>query len=446
MIHSLPLPKIPVLLLGVLTGAFTVSCGSYQSASYYDNDGIYSDGQREVTVERRPQARQYEQRTEGNVYGDYFGQKADEYDEILESEVFTDIDEYSSDSPQDSLPLGPESRYFDEGNDYAGYGGWGDNSSSITVNVYDNWGWGGYGYGLGYPWMYGGYGWGFYSPWRYRWNNPWWGYGYAGYYGWGAWGGWGGWGYYHPHHYYNPYYYPYYYRNGYYNNYGYAYNRSRRGYYDRSIAANGLRGRSNTQAGRSSDRYRSNSGRSNINRNGTQTRSDSRYRSNTTTRRSVGVDGLERNRNYRTSRSTRVTPRYNSGSRSTQRYGTSSPRRSTYNNRATTPSRTGINRGSSGSSRSSGYRSPSSTPRSSGYRSSGSSSRSSGYRSPSRSSSSRSSGYRSSGSSSRSSGYRSSGSSSRSSGAVRSSGSSSSRSSGGRSSGGRSSSRGGRNH
>ncbi|MFT6995179.1 MAG: hypothetical protein ACJA1P_001920, partial [Maribacter sp.] len=54
MIYSLPLNKlrnIGILSIIALVGS---SCGSYQQASYYDNDGIYSD-KTSRTVERRPE-------------------------------------------------------------------------------------------------------------------------------------------------------------------------------------------------------------------------------------------------------------------------------------------------------------------------------------------------------------------------------------------------------
>lgn len=436
---SLPHPKYSAKGLISLLGLLVVSCGSYQQASFYDNDGIYADEANRVTVEQHPQSqRRVAVKDNGNVYGDYFGQKAEEYEAILDSEIFTDVDSYAAETAQDSLNLDADFDYYnDPNNTYQGYGGWGDNATSVTVNVYDNWGWGGYGYGLGYPWI-GYYGWGWNNPWRYYhgywgWNNWAWGWGinsywgYPGYYGWGWNNYWGSPGYYG---YYGGYYgYPYYrYGRGYYGYGGYAYNRSRRGFYNSQIAANTLRGRSNLSSRLgNTTRYRSNSGRSNLNTRSAYDRSTNKYRAGNNTRRSVGVDGIERNRSYRSSRSTRAIPRYSNQGRTGQTYRGSVPRSGTYS-RGNSTNRAGVNRGTysrTAPSRSSGNVRYSSPTRSSGYRSSGSSgsSRSSGYRSSGSSSPSRSSGYRSSGSSSRSSGsYRSSSAPSRSSG-VRSSGS-----------------------
>ena len=72
-------PKLPhrkfysSFVLGVLVLSL-VSCGSYQQASYYDDDGIYSSGNRVVSVEKRNPEAVRVQETESNIYGEYFGQ------------------------------------------------------------------------------------------------------------------------------------------------------------------------------------------------------------------------------------------------------------------------------------------------------------------------------------------------------------------------------------
>ncbi|WP_147321474.1 MULTISPECIES: hypothetical protein [unclassified Arenibacter] len=401
MIHSLPHRRIHIAATVVLLISVLISCGSYQQASYYDNDGIYSNNSEQVRVtEQRPRAQQPAPKP--NAYGDYFGQKANDYGEILDSEVFTDVDGYYSDMETDSLNYDQDLSYNAPNNDYNGYGSWGDNATNVNINIYDDWGWGGAPFTWGYGGFYGGLYGGFYNPWRwnrfgygYGWNDwGWGGYGWNnwgwGGYGWNNWG-WGGYGW-------GGYYYPYHYsrnRFGNFYNRSYAYNASRRGVYNSNtrLRSTALSGRSNITADRTgSSRYRSSAARSN-----------------------VGVDALERNRSYRTSRSTRAVPNYNNSSRSNQTYRSSSSNSGTY--RGTAP-RTSTYR-SSASSRSSNstYRSSTPTRSSSGnYRSSSSST-------PTRSSSST---------------YRSSGSSSSSSGSIRSSGGSSSRSS---SSGSRSSGR-----
>ena len=410
-------------LLALVVTATVASCGTYQQASYYDNDGIYSDEVAATRTEQYPQRRPgvtpRQAPEESNAYSDYFGQKADEYGEILDSEIFTDVDSYSG-TAQDSLAQdGDADYYYDPNNTYNGYAGWGDNATELTINVYDsNWGWNNWGwsaFGWGYPyysrpgfWGWNNWGW---NSWAWGgWGSPW---------GWNSWAWNGYWGYpaYWGGFYANPYYgysyygYPYYrYNRGY--GYGtYAYNRSRRGVYNNSLASNSLRGRSNLTARTESDnsRYRCSSGRSNTDARTSTGRSSTQYR-NSTARRSVNVDALERNRAYRSSRSTRAVPRYDSQGRSSGYSSGNS--RSTYS-RGNSAARSSGSRSTYSRTSPSGnstYSRPASPNRSSGYRSSGSSA-------PSRST------------------YRSSGSSSRSSGSMRSS-SPPSRSSGGRSSGG----------
>ena len=199
MIQSLHFKNIRTAALLAVVGLLVVSCGSYQSASYYDNDGIYSNGQ-QVSVEKSTkQVQQPKQKKGDNTYAQYFGQKADEYQDILESEIFTDIDSYSSDVENDSITETDLTDYYNPENDYAGYGGWGDNPSSVSINIYNSgfnnwggynygwanpfWGWNNWGYGgYGGHYGYGGYGWGW-NRWNY-WNH-------SGYAGWGGYAGYG---------------------------------------------------------------------------------------------------------------------------------------------------------------------------------------------------------------------------------------------------------------
>lgn len=405
-----------------LAGLAMTACGTYQQVSYYDNDGIYNTGSvmRVATHESAP-ARAQEQHNQNDFYKDYFGERAQELDQVLEGEIFTDIDSYTSlDSlsvAQDSL-LGNPADYLAYENEYQQYPAWGDRGGNVSVNIYggnigmgwnDPWLWNGWGYNAWYrPWRsfgWNGWGWGyggFYDPWFGNgWiGNGWYGYGFAPFYG-------------------NYYGYPY--RNwGYPNfgfrNYAYGYTRGRRGFSTNSQNPRGSRYASTTNG----TAYRLNSGRSNATNN-------ARFSSTRSQQSRSNTEAAIRNQTYRNLRSSRSTSPYYSGSQS-YRSSISGNR-----NQAAPTGRYQIRSSGSSYSRSanSGYRNSSSTNRSSSgnsYRSSGSSNRSS------------SSGYRSSGSSSRSSGGNfSSGSSGRSSGgSTRSSGGGgSSRSSGGRSGGGR---------
>ena len=147
---SLTLPRQKFLpfsflaLIAILMG----SCGSYQQASYYDDDGIYANGTREVRVEKRSAEAVRTQQVEDDIYGEYFGQKAQEYSDILDSEIFTDVDDYYGGVENDSI-LGEQTDYFADNNTYTGNPGWGDNPTSVSINVYGNggFGWGGRGGG-----------------------------------------------------------------------------------------------------------------------------------------------------------------------------------------------------------------------------------------------------------------------------------------------------------
>lgn len=438
MTSILPHPKLRhTALFGLLT-ALLASCGSYQQASYYDTDGIYTTdaprAEQPMPREARPQ-RAPARNADGQFYSDYFAQRAEELDQVLESEVFTDIDSYSSTMETDGLAMaqdsliGNPSDYFDPyANDYAGNPGWGDRGSNVSINFYGNtWGgwyapgWGAWGYD---PWVwnngwvdpfYYGYGWGWnrwYRPWRnglWGWNYGWgwnnWNYGW----GWNNWNygwGWNNWAYGSPYYGYNR---------------SWGYNASRRGYYNRNNS--NLQGSRYAARTNTTSRYRTNSGRSNAGA------ASSRYADSRYSRSRINTDAAARARAYRSSRSSRTTPSYsgrtartytgNTRGYSQNPYVNRNPGARTGTSRSYSAPRNGANRSYSGATRGSGT-----------YRSSGSSS-------------SRSSGtFRSSGSSGRSSGtFRSSGGGSRSSGSFRSSGGGGGRSSGG---GGRSSGGGGR--
>src|SRR5690606_39132824 len=205
-------------------------------------------------------------------YEEYFGQRADQIGDILDNEVFTDIDGYTSQNPNDSIPYGEQADYMAQNNNYIGNPGWGDNPTSLSINVYDNsWGYGGlYGfgglhaYGWGYP--YWGYGWNYpHYGWGWGWNNPWrynrWGL--AGYYGPGY--GYGSWG--HPG-YYSYWGRPYYHNNG----RNYARIAGRRGYNNDYIGGSTLVGRANRTATRGYT-----VGRANANGNSMASRSSRTY-------------------------------------------------------------------------------------------------------------------------------------------------------------------------
>ncbi|GLB53847.1 hypothetical protein NBRC110019_28880 [Neptunitalea chrysea] len=208
--------NIFILFLGLTITTLMVSCGSFQSSSYYDTDGIYSSSNvnyNEVAVTEAPDDTQY---SSVDAYRAYISELASEEIPNDSTPYFTDIDAYySNDSVVDSTEVATNINY-----EYAdnGYAGWGQNTSDVNVNVYST---PYYGYGFGFGYNY--YGWGWNNPyyWNAGWYNPYWygGFGFPNYaYGWGGYHGWNnyGWnGYYHPH-------YPYHRNN-------IAYSRTRRG-------------------------------------------------------------------------------------------------------------------------------------------------------------------------------------------------------------------------
>lgn len=288
------------------------SCGAYV---YYD-DGIYGDETpRKIEVISNKQYSAPE-RNARNRYADYFHEKASKFDNSIENPShFTDINSYNSNS-------------YANGETYAG---WGQNSSQVTVNVYDN--------SWHYPYAYG------YSPyWRY---NDFWGYGawhypYRSRVTWGFSMGWGNyydphWGWYDRYYGYRPYYYgyygyydypyyyggryypKYYYGNTYYGNNGrrYSYTDGRNGDPNRYENYN----RSYQSQGRveNNSRYNRSYNNNNNNRTNTPYYENGRYRRNAQTEYNNSSRG---NQSYDTGRSYdagRYSRDYNSGAGNSSR-------------------------------------------------------------------------------------------------------------------------------
>lgn len=178
------------------------SCGSTQNSTQNETDGIYASS--------KNQKKATESTINSNAYKDYFTSKELASKDLV---VYTEYDE-----TLDSTEVAEKS-----------YSGWGENPSSVIVNVYDtSWdgGYGGMYWGFGYSWGVGYYGWG-YPYYGYGWGYPYYGWGYPGY-GYGC--GYPNYGY----------------------GYGYAYNNSRRG---SSAYYNGNRGTAYGRNYSTSNRY-----------------------------------------------------------------------------------------------------------------------------------------------------------------------------------------------
>ncbi|ESU24074.1 hypothetical protein FSS13T_20430 [Flavobacterium saliperosum S13] len=204
-----------------LVGLLASSCGSYQNASYYDNDGVYGSSERPRTqTENKYSEENLEQ---SNKYKDFFAANKDNYS--YDNEAFTDIEGYNSQS-NDTVAK----------NQQDNYAGWGDNDKNVTINYYNNdyWGWNSPYYGWGWnSWYSPSWSWGWNSYYGNYWNVGFgWGWN-SPYYGWG----WNSW--YSP--YYSGYYYPY---NGYYGHHHHYIGGTRGGY-----SYQGNRGRSYSNQG-----------------------------------------------------------------------------------------------------------------------------------------------------------------------------------------------------
>ncbi|MGB0949749.1 MAG: hypothetical protein ACPGU0_06545, partial [Marinirhabdus sp.] len=151
-------PKIVrSLLLGGGSLLLLSSCATTNTATLGETDGIY--------VSAESTARQNtDDNDKNNYYKQYFKSKENAYGQIPEEgAIFTDIEAYSTNEYVDGDGyIVIEERGYTEG-----YGGWGNNSDNVTVNVYNN-GFGNYWGGFYQP-FFGGY-----------WGN---GFGYGGYWG-----------------------------------------------------------------------------------------------------------------------------------------------------------------------------------------------------------------------------------------------------------------------
>jgi len=288
-----------------LLATLTTSCGSYQNSSYYDNDGVYGSDK----ANNQRENKYSQQNTEkSNLYANQFRTMQDDY------VYFTDVDTYNS-TKQDTVVT----VYRNESNN--NYAGWGNNSSEVAINYYNNnWGWNNWGWN---NWGWNNWGWN-------NWYSPYWGYSNVGW-GWNSWygAGWGlGWNsWYGPG--WNSWYGPGWGWNSWYGA-GWGYN----GYYGRDVVYNGGRrggtrnyspssGRNGNYSSRRSDTPRPNfSGTRNNSRTQTNgTRSSVTPRNNTTTPRNNIT--TPRNNDYSSPRSNSSLP---SNSSSTPRNNTSTPR------------------------------------------------------------------------------------------------------------------------
>ena len=225
-----------ITLIGIVTAALTLSCGSFQGASYYDSDGIYTSRSVIRQTETPTQA------SNSNYYSSYFKDAAEGYTDVSNDQLyFTNTNGYYSEN-------NTEYQSQNTLNNQIPWGGQTTRTEVILVDNRPNYLWGLSGFAFSHSPYWRSY---YYNPYRY-------GYGYVSYYN--PYYGYGGyWGGYDP--FYSPYYYAGYY-NGYYGfgwNYGYRWHNPHRwnrwsNYHDYRSNSWYRNNRYNTTVARSSSR------------------------------------------------------------------------------------------------------------------------------------------------------------------------------------------------
>ena len=165
-IKQLNFSALIIILIG-----FT-SCGTYQGA-YSDDDGIYTTRDRNISSD-----------TNSNQDDNYFAQKLEEYQNIDNGDLITDVDGYSyqdqngvyesNDSNYENSPWGYSNDVTININSNRGFGSFGN---PFWNNGFNNWGFNNWGFNnWGYN-SWGFNGWGF-NGWGYgnRWNNGFYGF------------------------------------------------------------------------------------------------------------------------------------------------------------------------------------------------------------------------------------------------------------------------------
>ena len=145
--------SVSTYLLSLIVLVFTSSCTIYQNVP--DNDGIYSSEKKErrVIEVNSQKHRDYE--------NNYFSKEIERLDNINGTDIFIDIERYSS--LNDSIP-----NVTDSISDYNPNSAWGYDNDDVVINI---------NYNNGFGW---GNNWNLYDPYlSYGFFNPWFGGGWA---------------------------------------------------------------------------------------------------------------------------------------------------------------------------------------------------------------------------------------------------------------------------
>ena len=128
--NTLKLSEIKNLFLGLLSVILLIGCGSFQSASYFETDGIY------VSKKSNSQESSKEV-TKDTYYSQYFQDVADGYiPETTQETYFTDTDAYTSTNQYQSTDIDSETSQIP-------WGGQTSQTEIIVVNNSPNYFWGG---------------------------------------------------------------------------------------------------------------------------------------------------------------------------------------------------------------------------------------------------------------------------------------------------------------
>jgi len=174
--------SLKTMTFSALAGFALLSCSSTQNV--YDDDGIYNSGTSQTTQSQTE--KQVAQSEETNKYKDFFQNGAKKLEDIPEEgAIFTDIEEYTSESDEEYADDYVDEEVYEEGN-----AAWGEERSNAVVYVYNNspyygfnrfgyggfnrFGYGGFGYGFnsfGFGFNRFGYGWPYYGGFGYAYNS-----------------------------------------------------------------------------------------------------------------------------------------------------------------------------------------------------------------------------------------------------------------------------------
>ena len=143
-------------------GLLLIACGSING--YVDDDGIYG-GNQSARIASETQDQTQAQNSNTAFYKNYFREELVALEgEVVENDVFTDVDQYSSDNAE--TEISDNIRYTEQGR-----GAWGDQPGTVEVNIYhNNWGWNNWGWN---NWGWNNFGWNNWGWNNWGWNGPW---------------------------------------------------------------------------------------------------------------------------------------------------------------------------------------------------------------------------------------------------------------------------------